>query len=455
MVDNANIKVFECYDHAVIFNGSDLTLKLFPLQLYRDYNIEDTPLKQAIADASMLFEHVQSNFSDVSLSTTLQTNTSKQTQEQRPVLHRLSLTINNTCNMACKYCYANKGSYYTQGILMDKNTALNAVNFAFRNFSHIEHVNFFGGEPTLNPQIMELVCEYFIYLNTQGVLTYLPRFGLTTNGYIISGRVFQLLRKYKFSVTISLDGPKEIHDKLRVSINDSGTYDAIIDNVKAIIDMGIIPEFECTYTAEHYRSGIDLIELMNFFYDNFHCLTLHCPMVTIEPHSRLYISLDTASELYADAIGYSICNLMRGIPKSISVAKRLLNSLTTRTPICHYCPAGKSSITINADGNIYSCFMLMRGSGFCLGNVNGMLHEFGNPDLIVALIEDSNKWQNLACRDCWAQPLCFGCLGEDIDREGTVVNRSAIQGRSTLCDFKRKIIEVFLTFIAEAYLKAL
>ena len=224
MVDNANIKVFECYDHAVIFNGSDLTLKLFPLQLYRDYNIEDTPLKQAIADVSMLFEHVQSNFSDVSLSTTLQTNTSKQTQEQRPVLHRLSLTINNTCNMACKYCYANKGSYYTQGILMDKNTALNAVNFAFRNFSHIEHVNFFGGEPTLNPQIMELVCEYFIYLNTQGVLTYLPRFGLTTNGYIISGRVFQLLRKYKFSVTISLDGPKEIHDKLRVSINDSGTY---------------------------------------------------------------------------------------------------------------------------------------------------------------------------------------------------------------------------------------
>jgi uncharacterized protein len=254
-------------------------------------------------------------------------------------------------------------------------------------------------------------------------------------------------------VTVSLDGPKEIHDRLRVGKNDSGTYNAIVENIKAIIGMGIIPEFECTYTGEHYRSGIDLVALMDFFYDNYQCRTLHCPMVIAEPNSRWFIPLEAATELYVDAIRYSMRNLAQKTAKSLSVATRLLNSLATKTPICHYCPAGKSTLTINADGNIYSCFMLMRGTGFCLGNVNGEEHGLGHPDSIGTLLEDANKWQNPACRDCWAQSLCFGCLGEDLAREGPGVHRSAIPGRSSLCDFKRRLMEVFLVSSAEVYLQ--
>lgn len=447
MTGSGKFKVFEILEHTLIFNSSDLTLKLLPHKLLHEYKIEDILTNKTISDSCTLFNQQQTNFNEVSSDIELQTETSKNIHKPRPVLHRLSLNVSNICNMGCKYCYANKGMYYTDGILMNKDTVLNAVNFAFRNFSHIDHVNFFGGEPTLNQKLIELVCEYFIHLNNKGVLNYLPRFGLTTNAYVFTSRVFKLLKKYDFSICVSLDGPREIHDKLRVNTNDSGTYDAIIDNVMAIIDMNIIPEFECTYTAEHYRDGFDLIKLMDFFYDKFQCQTLHCPIVMTEPNSRWYVPLNIALELYSDAIEYSISNLMSEIPKTISVAKRFLNSLTSRTPISHYCPAGKASMTINADGNIYSCFMLMHGLGFCLGNVNGMSHDFGSPDLIAAHMEESDKWRNPACRDCWAQPLCFGCIGEDIVREGRLHNRSAIQGQSSLCDYKRKIIESFLISI--------
>ena len=138
MVVHTNIKMFEIGEYAVIFNGKDMTLKFLPMQLYRNCDVEDVPYEYPITGTSLLFGHIQSNFSDVSPSHTSQIDSSEQRQKQHPVLHRLTLNVSNTCNMGCKYCYANRGDYYTQGMLMDKDTALNAINFAVRNFSHID-----------------------------------------------------------------------------------------------------------------------------------------------------------------------------------------------------------------------------------------------------------------------------------------------------------------------------
>jgi uncharacterized protein len=448
---HTKIKVLEFGNYKFIFDGENITLKPLPQRINHAYDGKNADYISGFTDAFPFVYDKQTKFSNVLPNQALQISINKQKQENRPVIHRLSLNISNDCNMACKYCYANGGNYYTNGGLMDRDTALNAVNFVSRNFSAIELVNFFGGEPTLNPDIIEQVCEYFFYLHARGILPYLPQFGLTTNGYNISSRMLDILRTYNFSVSISLDGPKKIHDQIRIGKNDSGTYDAIVENIQTIISMGIVPEFECTYTGEHYRNGIHLTGLMDFFYDNFQCRTLHSPIVIADPNSHLFIPLEIASELYAEAIRYSINNLTRNIPKSISVATRLLSSLETRTPIWHYCPAGKSSITVNADGNIFACFMLMCGKGFCLGNVNGERNMMGLPDSIRTILQDANKWQNSSCQNCWAQSLCFGCLGEDIARDG--LRRSIIPGQSSLCDFKRELIEVFLISAAKASLQ--
>lgn len=455
MIPN-KVKAFERDEYAVIFNGRDMTLGLLPPQLSRIYGSDGAdyaPDTYRAVDTSLLADQAQPGGDNTSLIEKEEVASKETEQDQLPALYRLTLNVSNTCNMACKYCYANAGNYYTCGILMDKDTALNAVNFLSKRFSVIEHINFFGGEPTLNQPIIELVCEYFIYLHDRGVLPYLPRFGLTTNGYAIDSSVFRMLRTYDFSVTVSLDGPKEIHDRLRTDREGSGTYDAILENTKIIIDMGIVPEFESTFTDEHHRMGIEPVSLMDFFYDNFKCHTLHCPIVTAKPGSRWFVSLEIASELYADAIRYSVNNLANEIPKSISVASRLLSSLATKTPICHYCPAGQSSLTVNADGNIYACFMLVLGEGSCLGNVNGEQHGFGDPVSIDSLLRNGDKWQNAACRDCWAQSLCFGCLGEDLVRGEPPLNRSAVPGQSSLCDFKREMIKAFLVSAAELYLQ--
>ncbi len=284
-------------------------------------------------------------------------------------------------------------------------------------------------------------------------MAYLPRFSLTTNGYVISDRMIETIRSYDFSVTISLDGPKEIHDRLRVDKDDLGTWDAVDRNIKAITEMGIVPEFECTYTNEHYRSGIDLVTLMDYFYDNYQCNTLHCPVVIAHDNSNYYIPLDTVEDLYKQAIKYSVQNLAQGIPNSISMVTRLLNSLSTKTKICHYCPAGNSTFTVSGNGNIYACFMLMEGAGCGVGNVNKAESGLSYNDTIIELINNADKDQNQACKNCWCQAICFGCLGEDIARSKQTIKRSAIPGQSDLCDHKRSIYEAFLMSTAETYLR--
>ena len=323
-------KAIECGDLTVVFDRDNMTLGLLPSELYRICASNRSDHVTGAAKAPLTLEKTQGTPRDAAADHSISFTNGILNPGQSSALHRLTLNVSNTCNMACKYCYADAGTYYTPGMLMDKYTALNAINSMSRIASGIEHLNFFGGEPTLNESIIEMVCEYSFYLHARGILPYLPRFGLTTNGKFLSSRMLRILRTHEFGVTISLDGPREIHDRLRVGKDDSGTYDAILENARAIIDLGIVPEFECTYTGEHLKSGIDLTTLMDFFYDTFGCRTLHCPMVMANLNTPWFLPLEAATALYADAIRYSVRNLAHGIPKSISVATRFLQSWNER-----------------------------------------------------------------------------------------------------------------------------
>lgn len=370
---------------------------------------------------------------------------------KRRELDKLVITISNECNMSCTYCYANDGKYYTTGAMMTPETALSTVAWAAKNFSRIHHIQFFGGEATLNLPVMHLICECFLWHAEKGLLDGPPTFGLTTNAYKMGEHVVELLSKYGFSATVSLDGPAAIHDKMRRSRSGAGTFEAIMKNVQALRDAGIDLEFECTYTAEHERSGIRVVDLMDFFHDELGCRTLHCPMAMPCHDSPGYaLSLEAAKSSYADAIHYSIRNLMAGVPNVISIAARMLESLTKREPVAEYCPAGTSSITVNADGNVYTCFLLMDGADFRIAHVLGEGADWPAPKAAEAVVRKGCKDENDACKDCWAAPLCFGCLGEDLAHGGNEIKRSTIPGVSALCDFKRHLVEEFLLAVAGA-----
>ncbi len=376
-------------------------------------------------------------------------------QNRLPVLDRLTLNISTRCNMVCRYCYAHGGAYYTPGFLMDGATALRAVNFATRRFASVAHVDFFGGEPALNPEVIRLVCEYVLYLGDRGLVDRRPAFGLTTNGSLMPEQLLRMLDTYRFSVTVSLDGPRSIHDLLRTTVSGRGTYDRIARNIGRLRELGIPIEFECTYTLEHERNGWDIAGLLDYFHDAFGCRILHCPTVIGDPGNPWSIPLDQATLLRCSAVKASIRNLARGVVKAESTAVRILNALAARRPCPHFCPAGRSLLAVNADGRVFPCFMLMETSDQAIADVHDDDgRDSGRPMSYdrAALLVRADKSRHAECQACWAQPLCFGCLGDEMARGQEVPCWSSVPGRSPLCDSRREIVETCLLGVAESRL---
>ncbi|MBA4175499.1 MAG: hypothetical protein C0505_02900 [Leptothrix sp. (in: Bacteria)] len=380
--------------------------------------------------------------------------------DDRPTLDRLTLAVSNSCNLRCSYCYAQTGRYYSKkGLLMSRDVMHVALDRAARSYSRIEHVNFFGGEPTLNVEVIDSACAHVGDLYERGELLYRPSFGTATNGYALSPTVLGLLQRHNFSVTLSLDGPREIHDAKRRTPAGRGTYDAVAANAHRLLRMGLAVEFECTYTNEHLRRGMSIVDLMDFFHSEFGCGTLHCQIVSAAPSSSEFVPLPAGVRLLGDAIDASLANLATGTRKTISLAVRMLRSLSSGVPIRNYCPAGRREITVNADGGVYACFMLMQTREHSLGSVvnapggqDGKVNrtQGAAASLVHQEILLQDKYTNPACQRCWAQPLCYGCLGADLElMEGRIV-RSGTPGQSILCDLKRDLVEGFLRSVEKA-----
>jgi uncharacterized protein len=362
------------------------------------------------------------------------------------VLQRLTLNISDRCNMACVYCYANGGRYVDNTEPMEVDVALQAINYMRKGFRRIDHINFFGGEPTLYPGLIEVVCGFVHYLHDQGVISYLPSFGITTNGYELNEDLIGLIKRYRINATVSMDGPREIHDKLRYTHDKKPTYDRITKNIKKLMDVGVTPEFECTYTGVHYDEGFSITDLMDFFYDRFGTRVLHCPPVIANEHDPWYLSWETATGEYVKAVRYSIENLAKGVEKTISHAYRLYRAHTLRIPIAEYCPAGNQWITVNSDSRIYACFMLMSHPRYRLGDVYNteysVFHD--NRSRIASTLMKKDD----ECRKCWIRDMCFGCLGQDIVVDAEL-KKSNAPGGSVLCDFNRAIVSEFFSSVVK------
>lgn len=357
-------------------------------------------------------------------------------------LDRLTVCVSNTCNMACRYCYAERGKYGAAAGLMSRETALVTAAWAMRTFHSIHHLHFFGGEPTLNLEAIHLLCEFFEYCADRGRIAR-PTFGITTNALDLSARALEMFRRFGFTVTVSVDGPPEVHDTTRPDPHGLPTHHAIARSVSGLCAAGIVPEFECTYTAEHIRRGIRVVDLLRYFAERFDCRVLHVPLVIARPRSAWHVSLAEAAPIYVEAVRESIRSMSAGRPRCISVVARWIQSLERQHPIASYCPAGTSSLTVHADGSIATCFVLSRDNRSRVGHISERIAPQRIVDVANAAVAPYDKWRHPACQRCWLQPLCFGCIGDDLEREEGLPVWAHTGGLAPGCDLRRSLAAAF------------
>jgi uncharacterized protein len=200
----------------------------------------------------------------------------------------------------------------------------------------------------------------------------------TTNGTILTPELESLIVENAIALTISVDGPAAIHDKLRPARDKSSSHRLLTRNVERLRALGAPIDFECTYTFAHYKAGITVSGLLDYFseelgVDQPHIAWSYRPRPQapatddplgifrndFESQAREHLPVELLTNEFRDAARKSMENIASGKGGALSFVTRVMDSLRTRTRSDSYCPAFTTQLSIAADGTAYPCFMFI------------------------------------------------------------------------------------------------
>ena len=156
-------------------------------------------------------------------------------KERNTVIKALCLHVAHTCNLTCEYCFASQGKYHGDRALMSFEVGKRALDFLIEHSGHRTNleVDFFGGEPLMNWDVVKQLVEYARSIEKEKGKNF--RFTLTTNGMLIDDDVIDFANREMSNVVLSLDGRKEIHDRLRVDYAGNGSYERIVPKFQKLV----------------------------------------------------------------------------------------------------------------------------------------------------------------------------------------------------------------------------
>lgn len=352
-------------------------------------------------------------------------------------ISRITLHISNDCNLRCQYCYAGGGNYNQDRGLMSINTSDKFVDFCANNFDSIGNIVFFGGEPLLNPEIIDFICRKFHEYKKTGIINYLPQFGMITNGTIINKNILSILNEYISFITVSIDGPKYLNDYNRVFANGKGSYDKIdhfIHTVKK--ETNVYLRYEATFTEYHVKQNVTYDTLKSFFSSEFGIDGVITDELSIESdmHKEYW-----NSSIYNTLSKTDLSNLPEGFWSILaSVVEKKTKNM---------CLIYQDIFAISINGEIFPCHMNTGEPHLSLGNI-ASTNIFNTPDKfkekfpLLFNIHEKSK----ICEDCWAQNLCGGCtMRWFYDEESKIYSTHP---KKELCQINRKHIEKILLLIS-------
>ena len=186
----------------------------------------------------------------------------------REGVNQLILGVTENCNMRCRYCIYSENYEFFKSYSFKRmpfETARKAIDCYFSLFEESLELNpnkdasigFYGGEPLLEFDLIKRCIGY----TKQNYSHFGPQFNLTTNGTLLTNERADYLMENKVSIAVSLDGPKEEHDRKRVYANGKGTFDDVMRNVSYLISKG----YDKIHALPVYDWKTDIIKVNDFF----------------------------------------------------------------------------------------------------------------------------------------------------------------------------------------------
>jgi uncharacterized protein len=240
------------------------------------------------------------------------------------------------------------------------------------------------------------------------------RIGCVTNMTIFSREFIDLARRCDMDVTMSVDGPRQIHDKNRFFSNGRGSYDRVVQTWHRYQDEGLrIAAIACTYTPDHMAAGLSLANLYHFLQERFENRYVRLTVV-----NGWFKEGDPEEERFADYIRDSTFNLFyeAGISKTDAydpLVRDILCALFSPHFSMGWCGLGRTTLTISAYGSVLPCYTLIDcGAQW---EMNSRLPKPGMPVTLSAkaahLLDLADPEKAPECIRCAIRDSCRGCPG--------------------------------------------
>ncbi|MCR5255525.1 MAG: thioether cross-link-forming SCIFF peptide maturase [Acetatifactor sp.] len=333
------------------------------------------------------------------------------------VVKALCLHVAHTCNLNCSYCFASQGKYHGDRALMSFEVGKRALDFLVENSgtrTNLE-VDFFGGEPLMNWKVVKDLVKYARSIEKEHHKNF--RFTLTTNGMLIDDDVIEFANKEMSNVVLSLDGRKEIHDRLRVDYAGRGSYDTIVPKFKKLV--------EARGGKNYYMRGTFTHANPDFTNDVFHMADLGFTELSMEPvvgapddpASLTPEDIEIVKEQYEILAKDMLRREKEGKP--ITFYHYMLD--LTEGP-CIYkrisgCGSGTEYMAVTPWGDLYPCHQFVGEEKYKLGNI----YDGVTNDALRDEFRSCNAYAREECKDCWAKLYCSGgCAANAFHASGSI-----------------------------------
>ena len=354
-------------------------------------------------------------------------------KKRQTVVKALCLHIAHDCNLACKYCFAEEGEYHGRRALMSFEVGKKALDFLIANSGSRRNleVDFFGGEPLMNWEVVKQLVEYG--RSQEELYNKKFRFTLTTNGVLLNDEIMDFCNREMSNVVLSLDGRQDVNDRMRPFRNGKGSYDLIVPKFQKFAKERAERDYfvRGTFTRNNLDFSGDVLHFADLGFEKMSIEPVVAPpeedyAIREEDLPQIMEEYDKLAVEYIkrqkEGRGFTFFHFMLDLNQGPCVAKRLSG-----------CGSGTEYLAVTPWGDLYPCHQFVGNEEFLLGNVDeGVTNSAIRDEFKLCNVYAKDK-----CRDCFARFYCSGgCAANSFNFHGSITDAYDIG-----CEMQKKRIE--------------
>ena len=419
----------------------DIVYDMIPLFLDNDYPTIEKQLKDRYSteDLKEAYEEIrelkeaEALFTEDIYESYIEDFTKK--KEEDNIVKAMCLHIAHDCNLACRYCFAEEGEYHGRRALMSAEVGKKALDYLVAHSGKRRNleVDFFGGEPLMNFEVVKEITAYGRELEKTHDKKF--RFTMTTNGVLLNDEIKDFINKECGNVVLSVDGRKDVHDRMRPFRNGAGSYDLIMPKFHDMADS--------RHQMNYYVRGTFTHHNLDFSEDVLSLADQGFKQISVEP------VVADASEDYAlreedlpkireeydklavemirrerEGRGFNFFHFMIDLTGGPCVYKRLSG-----------CGCGTEYLAVTPWGDFYPCHQFVGHEEYLLGNVFDGITEQGMAHRRT--FNACNVYSKEKCKNCFSKFYCSGGCAANAYNFNHDINDPYEIG----CELQRKRVE--------------